>query len=41
MHILFPTELHLVNVYYLCSACSNLTNVVLLIVSSMIIGKDA
>ena len=27
-HILFPTELHLKNVYYLYSACSNPTDVV-------------
>ena len=39
MNILFPTELHLKNVYYLYSACSNPTNVVLVIVLSMIIGK--
>ena len=38
-HILFPTELHLKNVYYLYSACSNPTDVVLVIVLSMIIGK--
>ena len=41
VNILFPTELHLKNVYYLYSACSNPTNVVLLIVLSMIIGKGA
>ena len=40
-YILFPTELHLKNIYYLYSAFSNLTNVVLLIVLSMIIGKGA
>ena len=40
-YILFPTELHLKNVYYHYSACSNPTNVVLLIVLSMIIGKGA
>ena len=28
VHILFPTELHLKNVYYLFSACSNPTDVV-------------
>jgi hypothetical protein len=39
--ILFPTELHFKNVYYLYSACSNPTDVVLLIVLSMIIGKSA
>ena len=37
--ILFSTELHLKNVYYLYSACSNPTNVVLVIVLSMITGK--
>ena len=40
-YILFPTELHLKNVYYLYSACSNPTNVVLVTVLSMIIGKGA
>ena len=40
-NILFPTKLHLKNVYYLYSACSNPTNVVLLIVLSMITGKGA
>ena len=40
-YIFFPTELHLKNVHYLYSACSNPTIVVLLIVLSMIIGKDA
>ena len=39
--ILFPAELHLKNVYYLYSACSNPTNVVLVIVLSMLIGKGA
>ena len=39
MYILFPTELHLKNVYYLYSACSNPTNVVLVIFLSIIIGK--
>jgi hypothetical protein len=34
-------ELNLENVYYLYSACSNPTNGVLLIVLSMIKGKDA
>ena len=38
-HNVFPTELHLKNVYHLYSACSNPTNVVLVIVLSMIIGK--
>ena len=38
-HILLPTKVHLKNVYYLFSACSNLTNVVLVIVLGMIIGK--
>jgi hypothetical protein len=37
-HVLFQTELRLKNVYYLYSACSNPTNVVLMIVLSMIIG---
>ena len=37
----FPMELHLKNIYYLYSPCSNPTNVVLLIVLSMIIGKGA
>jgi hypothetical protein len=41
IHNLFPTELHFKNVYYLYSACSNPTDVVLLIVLSMIIGKSA
>jgi hypothetical protein len=41
VNTLFPTEIHLKNVYYLYSACSNPTNVVLLVVLSMIIGKDA
>ena len=40
-YILLPTELHLKNVYYLYSACSNRTNVVLVIVLRMIIGKGA
>jgi hypothetical protein len=40
-NILFPTELHLKNVNYLYSACSNPTNVVLLIALSIIIGKGA
>ena len=39
IHILFPTELHLKNVYYLYSACSNPINFVLVIVLNMIIGK--
>ena len=39
MFILFPTELHLKNVYYLYSACSNPTDVVWVIVLSKIIGK--
>ena len=39
MDILFPTELHLKNVYYLFSACSNPTDGVWVIVLSMIIGK--
>jgi hypothetical protein len=34
-------KLHLIKVYYLFSAGSNPTNVVLVIVLSMIIGKDA
>jgi hypothetical protein len=38
--ILLPTELHLKNVYYLYSGCSNPTDVVLVTVLS-IIGKDA
>ena len=38
---LFPTELHLKNGYYLYSTCSNPTNVVLLLVLSMLIGKGA
>jgi hypothetical protein len=37
--ILFGTELHLKNAYYLYSACSNPTNVVLVIILNMIIGK--
>ena len=37
--IVFPTELYLKNVNYLYSACSNPTNVVLVIVLSMIISK--
>jgi hypothetical protein len=40
-NIFFPTELHLKNVYYLYSVCSNLTNVVTVIVLSMIIRKGA
>ena len=32
VYILYPTELHLKNVYYLYSACSNPTDVVLVIV---------
>jgi hypothetical protein len=40
-HTLLPTELHLKNVYYLYSACSNHTNVVSLIVLSMFIRKGA
>ena len=39
MNILFGTELHLKNAYYLYSACSNPTNVVLVIILNMIIGK--
>ena len=38
-HILFRTELHLKNAYYLYSACSNPTNVALVIILNMIIGK--
>jgi hypothetical protein len=38
-YILFPTELHLKNVYYLYSVCSNPTDGVWVIVLSMIIGK--
>ena len=37
--ILFPTELHLKNVHYLLSPGSNPTNVVLVIVLSMITGE--
>ena len=37
--ILFRTELHLKNAYYLYSACSNPTNVALVIILNMIIGK--
>ena len=40
-HILLPTKLHLKNVYYLYSTCSNPTYVVLAIVLGMIIGKGA
>ena len=39
MNILFGTELHLKNAYYLYSPCSNPTNVVLVIILNMIIGK--
>ena len=38
-NMLFGTELHLKNAYYLYSACSNPTNVVLAIIVNMIIGK--
>jgi hypothetical protein len=38
-HILFGTELHLKNAYYLYSACSNPTNVVLVIILNLIIDK--
>ena len=38
-YILFGTELHLKNVYYLYSACSNPTNDVSVIILNMIIGK--
>ena len=38
-YILFRTELHLKNAYYLYSACSNPTNVALVIILNMIIGK--
>ena len=38
---LFPTKLYLKNGQYLYSACSNPTDVVLLIVLSMIICKSA
>ena len=38
-HILFGTELHLKNAHYLYSACSNPTNVVLVVILNMIIGK--
>ena len=41
IHILLSTKVHLKNVYYLYSACSNPTNVVLVIGLSMIIGKGA
>ena len=37
-HTLLPAELHLKNVYYLYSACSNPTDVVLVIVLRMITG---
>ena len=40
-HILLPTKVYLKNVYYLYSACSNSTYIVLVIVLSMIIGKGA
>jgi hypothetical protein len=40
-YIFSPTELHLKNVNYLYSPCSNPTNVVLVIVLSIIIGKGA
>ena len=40
-HILLPMELHLKNICCLYSACSNPTNVVLVIVLSVIIGKGA
>ena len=40
-YILFSTSFHLKNAYYLYSACSNPTNVVLVSVLSMIIGKGA
>ena len=39
VNIILPTKLHLKNVYYLYSACSNPINVVLVIVLSMIVGK--
>ena len=39
MHILFRTELHLKNAYYLYSACSNPSHVALVIILNMIIGK--
>ena len=41
IYILLQTELHIKNVYDLYSAGSNPTNVVLLIILSMILGKDA
>ena len=40
-HIFLPTELHLKSVKYYYIACSNPTNVVLVIVLSMIISKGA
>ena len=38
-NIFFGTELHLKNAYYLYSACSNPTYVVLVIILNMTIGK--
>ena len=40
-YILFQTSVHLKNAYYPYSACSNLTNLVLVIVLNMILGKGA